>query len=148
MKTNPSPLRRLLGAALLALAATAASGATPAPGPLSRADEAFLRQYASVHAALVQDDLAAARQAAAAIKDPAYAADAAKVAGAADLPGARRAFQALSREAVDVARGHAGYHVAFCPMVPDHAGYWIQTSTQIANPYMGGRMPGCGSIVD
>lgn len=34
-------------------------------------------------------------------------------------------------------------HVAYCPMAQAS---WLQTSQQIANPYMGQKMPECGSI--
>jgi len=46
--------------------------------------------------------------------------------------------------------GHAGpdsIYTAFCPMAFDNAGAsWLQTSRQIANPYFGAMMPGCGEI--
>lgn len=148
MKPNTTLLRRLLGATVLAFATAGFVRAADATAALSAADEAFLQHYGEIQSALVHDDLGAARKAAAAIQTPPHADEAAAIAHAADLKAARNAFKTLSRDAVAVAKGHTGYHVAFCPMVPDDAGYWVQTSTKIANPYMGKRMPGCGSIVD
>lgn len=39
-------------------------------------------------------------------------------------------------------------HVARCPMWEKSPGLWIQTETEIKNPFMGQKMPSCGEIVD
>ena len=38
----------------------------------------------------------------------------------------------------------SGLHVFECPMA-DGYGRWVQPSADISNPYMGTRMPACGS---
>ena len=38
-----------------------------------------------------------------------------------------------------------GYYLFKCPMIEN--GYWIETSTKCANPYLGKGMPGCGKML-
>jgi hypothetical protein len=107
--------------------------------------DTMLTRYEAVRAALAHDDLPAARQAAALLSDQPAAR---RIAQAADLAAAREAFKALSTVAVGLAKDRPGYFIAFCPMVPDDQGYWVQTTRRISNPYMGSRMAGCGEIED
>lgn len=139
MKTIVRLLSTLFTAGALAVAVHAAPAA-----PLPSDQQAFLQHYQAVCTALAADDLPAAQKAAAAIDRPA----AQTLAQADNLKAARRAFRDLSRQAVEVAKGRDGYFVAFCPMVPNHEGYWVQTDKQISNPYMGKMMLHCGSIVN
>ena len=112
--------------------------------PLSEAHRNFLAPYEAVRAALAADDLAAAKEAAAAISG-----DAANATAKADsLPVAREAFRALSRQALEIARGQPGYYQAHCPMVPANQGNWVQTTKIISNPYFGKSMAKCGTIRD
>lgn len=135
---------RLLCALFVAGALTIAAHAADTAAPLQPDQQAFLNHYQAVCSALAADNLPAAQQAAAAIDAP----NAKALAQADNLKAARKAFRALSRQAVGVAKGHEGYYVAFCPMVSNHEGYWVQTDKQIKNPYMGKMMSGCGSIVN
>ena len=157
-----NPLRSLT--VLLALLAGLAASAHESGAPLTAPQKTFLAHYEVVRAALAADDLVAAKIAAAALaaepipappvpptpeqaeRQAAFAATVKKLAAADSLVAARDAFKALSKRAVHVAQGQPGYHVAHCPMVPDDAGRWVQTSLEISNPYLGKRMPACGSI--
>lgn len=132
--------------------------------PLNDEQKAFLSQYESVRVALANDDLAATKKAAAAIateprtppaepltpeqkeRQASFAATVKKIASADSLSIARDAFKQLSKRAVHYAGGKPGYYIAHCPMVPNEEGYWIQTSTNISNPYYGRSMLTCGSI--
>ena len=157
-----NPLRSLT--VLLALLAGLAASAHESGAPLTAPQKTFLAHYEVVRAALAADDLAAAKKAAAALaaepspappvppspeqtkRQAAFAATVKKIAAADSLVAAREAFKALSKSAIHLAAGKSGYHVAHCPMVPDDAGYWVQTAAEISNPYLGKRMPSCGSI--
>lgn len=67
---------------------------------------------------------------------------------------ARKHFANLSRGLMKYVRGFTPdlvadgkYHVFECSMAKDPFGYtyWLQKDPEIANPYMGQSMPGCGS---
>ncbi|MBI3870451.1 MAG: DUF3347 domain-containing protein [Verrucomicrobia bacterium] len=64
-----------------------------------------------------------------------------------DLKAAREAFKPLSASLVkylaDNKAGKGTYHEAYCPMVKAS---WLQTSKDIANPYMGKSMLTCGTL--
>lgn len=122
----------------LALAAFAAPG-------LLRAQDAQLDQYVAVSTALAQDDLGAAKAAAAQLSQGtgSLAAPASSVAKAESLDAARNSFRTLSSEAEKLAAGQSGYHVFTCPMA---GADWVQKSTTVQNPYMGKQMSSCGSI--
>ena len=109
---------------------------------LTDAQKQLLSGYDTVRAALASDDLAAAKSAAAAITD---SAPSAHLANAQSLAVARITFKKLSNQAVQLAKDHAGYYVAHCPMA---GGDWVQTTTKISNPYLGKQMADCGSIKD
>lgn len=115
---------------------------------LSDEPKAFLAHYEAVRAGLATDDLAAAQKAAATITAGPAADSAKKIATAESIAAAREAFKSLSKGAVTLAAGQAGYFHAHCPMVPNNAGDWVQTSKKISNPYFGKAMATCGSIED
>jgi hypothetical protein len=134
---------------LVAASLTATFYAQSTTAPISDADKAFLTKYEAVRAALAADDLDRAKKAAAQIADsqPAATLDAAKVIAKADsLQAAREGFKTLSKRAVHVAANQPGYHKANCPMVANNEGDWVQTTNVISNPYMGKKMPNCGSV--
>lgn len=110
---------------------------------LNDQQKAFLRGYESVRAALAADNLSAAKNAAAAIKEDENAEALAKSASLAD---AREAFKKLSKRAVHVASDQEGYFIANCPMVKNGEGNWVQTTGKVSNPYFGKSMLTCGSI--
>lgn len=109
-----------------------------AAADLSETDKQFLAGYEKIRAALVADDLGAAKAAAAEIGDKG-----ASVARSESIAAARKEFAPLSEEAVKLAKGQSGYYVAYCPMVKKS---WVQTSEKISNPYAGGEMLTCGVI--
>lgn len=109
-----------------------------------------LDAYVVVATALANDDLAAAKKAAAALAEtaksenqPALAEHAIEVVSSNSLDAARERFKATSVEAVKLAEGKAGYYVFTCPMAKAE---WVQKVKDVQNPYMGKEMPGCGSI--
>ena len=67
---------------------------------------------------------------------------------ATDLPRLRREFGDVSRHVVALLTAEAslarGLHVFECPMAEGY-GRWVQPSADISNPYMGTRMPACGT---
>lgn len=109
---------------------------------LTKAQVQFLANYENIRAALAADDLEAAKRAAAAITDAPVATQLTK---APSLNEARTAFRKLSGQAVMLVKGQAGYYVASCPMAGDD---WVQTTAKVSNPYLGEKMPTCGSIKD
>ncbi|MBI1176295.1 DUF3347 domain-containing protein [bacterium] len=69
------------------------------------------------------------------------------LAKAKDVKTAREAFKPLSKSLIkylaDHKAGKGTYHEAYCPMVKAS---WLQTETDIKNPYMGKAMLGCGEL--
>ena len=126
--------------------------------PLNEKQIQYLTTYEVLRAALAADDLAAAQKVGPLMIEqagPDASADkhlqkrveaAGKLAKAATLAEAREAFKILSKSAVHLATNKKEYYVAHCPMVPDEAGDWVQTTLKISNPYMGKAMPTCGTI--
>ena len=106
--------------------------------PLTDQDKKFLATYDKVHHALVADDLAGARKAAAELGT---AGD--ELAKSNSLDEARNAFSKLSDQAEKLATGQAGFYVVHCPMLKKD---WVQTTDKIANPYGGKDMTTCGEI--
>lgn len=113
--------------------------------------------YEAVRKALAGDDLVAARAAGTALAksasahDSATAAAAAKLADAQDLDTLRLAFGATSEAyiamLVKMPGMATGLHAFSCPMAKGYK-KWVQKSDTIDNPYMGKRMPGCGTPTD
>lgn len=111
--------------------------------PLSAAqltdqNKQFLAAYDKVHRALVADDLAGAKKAAAELST-----SGAELAKSNSLDEARAAFSKLSEQAEKLAAGQSGYYVMHCPMKNKD---WVQTSEKIENPYGGKEMLTCGEI--
>ncbi len=101
-------------------------------------DKQFLAQYEKVRAALAADDLAGSKTAAADLKE-----EGASIANSDKIATARAEFVKLSDRATKLAAGQSGYYVVNCPMLKKD---WVQTSTQISNPYAGKSMLTCGAI--
>ena len=123
----------LLAVLLCGLSASNLRAAEP-PNPDA---EKFLVPYEQVLKALVEENLASARQAAHTLPNGAGA----DLENAKDLKAAREAFAKLSQTAEKMVAGQPGYHVFNCPMVNKD---WVQQTTAIANPYMGKEMLTCG----
>lgn len=76
------------------------------------------------------------------------------IASAADLGAMRSAFDPLSASLTGAIRQYGlknapPVYVAHCPMAFDGKGAnWLQSATEITNPYFGATMPGCGEIVE
>ncbi len=148
----------LLAAAVTVNASAPCCAAAPSPAPAGNPAEAadaaengLFAYFERISAALVADDLDAARKAAretaelAAGKEQERAAEfAVAVAEAEGLEAMREAFIPLSREVIKLAAGEEGYYVMNCPMVEN--GKWLQSHDAVQNPYMGQRMIACGGV--
>ncbi len=115
--------------------------------------------YVSLKDALVASKGDAAKEAAAklqttlsVIKNSEKASEqAGKVASAADLNTARKAFATLSTEMASLVKGgqlSAGaLYLEYCPMANNNTGaYWLSNEKEIKNPYFGDKMLKCGSV--
>lgn len=122
----------LCGALVLSLTAVGHAAA-----PLSEDDTKFMTLYEQVQKALVQDNLNAAKDAAHALANE----QGQGILKSADLKAARLAFADLSKTAEHIVAGNPDYHVFYCPMVKKD---WVQSTTSVANPYMGKEMLTCG----
>jgi hypothetical protein len=105
-----------------------------------------------VSTALYKDDLAAAKKAAAGMvkhdKKSAMAKPCKAIADSKTIDEARKHFEKLSDIAIPVAKKAKTMHVAHCPMAMGGKGAsWLQKSAaEVQNPYMGKKMPHCGTI--
>jgi len=128
--------------------------------------QAVLARYESIRAALAKDDVVSTAAHAAALEKFARSASAASgevgpnwgdVAEAAkrlhempkdDADSVRKAFGDVSQKLVGVLAADKtlaeGIHVFECPMAQGYK-KWVQHAAKISNPYMGTRMPECGS---
>lgn len=152
------------------------SPATPAASPQAapavaeaQGVKAALSAYESIRAALAKDQLEGiseaatqltrgARSAAAEVPEPARAQLLAMAQASEQLGGKvsgedaalRRGFGELSRPVVELISKHPelqrGRHLFECPMAQGYK-YWVQTSADTSNPYMGTKMATCGSQV-
>lgn len=132
---------------LVSIALVASSCSDSDRGTTPQASSTALNGYLKVSAALFQDDLAGAQAAARDVAesgDLVLTAPAKALAEAPNIEAARKEFVALSKQAVALSEGEPGFHVGSCPMVEN--GLWVQTDTSVKNPYMGQKMPSCGSI--
>ena len=136
------------------IVAVVAAGLIAAPASAKEASielAACLKAYHQVHEALAKDDLAAAKKAATELAEkatPAKCVSTAKHAGelaqSTSLETAREHFKPISEECIKMAEGVDGQYVFTCPMAKAE---WLQTdSKQVSNPYMGKKMPTCGSL--
>ena len=70
---------------------------------------------------------------------------------ATDLDAVRRAFELSSNAIIALEKrfGHIGektFVEIFCPMAFDRGASWLQTSTDVRNPYFGPKMIDCGNV--
>jgi len=105
---------------------------------LTEQNKQFLAAYDKVHHALVADDLAGAKKAAADLGPTGV-----ELANSKSLDDARSAFSKMSAEAEKLVAGQSGYYVMHCPMKKKD---WVQTSANVENPYGGKEMLTCGEI--
>ncbi len=122
----------------------------------------------AITAALVEDELVRAQNAAVTVTDFAskwlldnpsdplatevtkMKVAAEKLTASEDLDEARIAFIALNQGAIAIIRSdkalQSKWQLFFCPMVAKKQGFWVQPKgEELTNPYMGTTMPGCGS---
>ncbi len=109
----------------------------------------LLTAYVPIADALAADDLAKARNTAAALakqadKDgmKAILQPALAIVHANDIASARSAFKTLSKEMTPLAENSKGYVVMNCPMANAD---WVQTDAKVRNPYYGKMMLTCGA---
>ncbi|MCK6616320.1 MAG: DUF3347 domain-containing protein [Cyclobacteriaceae bacterium] len=115
-----------------------------------------LTGYFDVKDALVNDDAAKAKEAAAALiastGDYANALNESlnKIASTDDIEAQRVAFETLSMNLYEAAKqGGAGMTIykQYCPMAFDDKGaFWLSDEKQVLNPYFGASMLRCGSV--
>jgi hypothetical protein len=115
-----------------------------------------LAGYFDVKDALVKDDAAKAKEAAAALADKTgeYSdelnASLQAISGTDDIEEQRVAFEKLSEDMYAVAKAdHGGKTIykQFCPMAFDDKGaFWLSDNKEILNPYFGASMLRCGSV--
>ena len=111
----------------------------------------IIKQYDIVRAALVADDLSAAKKAATNLATAAQEESVTelqvpikKLTDSTSLKEARAAFQSISLVLEKWVKGQKGFFIVTCPMIKDSV--WIQTTDKIGNPYAGQEMPECGQI--
>ena len=110
----------------------------------------ILAGYLAVADGLYKDDLDAAQKAALFIDahdaDSTLSAPAKKLAEAANITGAREAFQKLSAKAIEMANHQEGekYTVMNCSIVNGGKGDWLSSDRKVNHPYFGAKMPHCG----
>ena len=117
----------------------------------SNEETACLKAYHEVRDALVRDDLPAAKKSASDLagkateaKCPTTPKHAEELAKSDSLEKAREHFKAISTECIKMMAGVDGQYVFTCSMAKAD---WLQSdSKQVANPYMGKKMPTCGEI--
>jgi hypothetical protein len=105
---------------------------------LSESDKFFLAGYEKLRAALVAEDLVRVNEAAAELSESGF-----EVPKSETLERARDAFAKTSEIAIKVAAGQPGYYVMHCPKLNRD---WVQTTSQVSNPYGGKELAGCGEI--
>ncbi len=130
-------LPRFFPGPLCGLALLIAPLASHAAQPLSADDLKFMTIYEQVLKALVTGNANAVKDAAHAL--PGGAGE--DILKSSDLKAEREAFAVLSQTAEKKVAGNPDYHVFYCPMAKKD---WVQTTTTVANPYMGDDMLTCG----
>ena len=129
-----------------------------ADGALKQPIKSVLDHYLKIQQALADDSINGISANAAAISKAVkadqvktlpseVANDADALVGAKDLATARETFKDLSQSLIKFLsekKVNTGeFDEVFCPM---QNAYWLQASKDIANPYLGHSMPGCGEI--
>lgn len=141
--------------ALTILVSTARAADAP---ELSPAVKTVCDHYMKIHAALAADTLKGVGENARAIAKivradesktlpAAMASQADALARSHDLAPARDAFKSLSASLVKYFSDHPApkgtIHEVYCPMAQAS---WLQTNTEVSNPYMGKDMASCGVV--
>ena len=75
---------------------------------------------------------------------------ASEIANTTDITKQRQAFAKLSEEFIGIVKNNKGAvdkaYIQHCPMALDNKGAnWVSKTEEINNPYMGQKMPNCGS---
>jgi len=120
---------------------------------------AMYQHYIHLTTALVNEDVAEAKVAAAAIElgaketgsGTALVALASKIASAADIEAQRTLFSDLSNDFIARIKSSGltsgEVYVEYCPMaLHDKGASWLSNSKEIRNPYFGESMLNCGSV--
>lgn len=116
----------------------------------------MMTSYMEIKDALVSDDSEKAGKAAENMLEASETNDTIKdnlegIARSSELNEQRKHFSALSEEMYRMAKegdmGDPPLYWNHCPMAMNNAGAnWLSMSEKISNPYMGQRMPRCGSV--
>lgn len=146
-------LLALLVACLLLVGLAGCGHRSRPASSLSEKDRTLLAKYESIRAALVEDDLRAAKRAATdlgtylkpAPDSPATPLDKCiqEITDARDLDKARMGFKTLSASVIPSAEGVSGYYVMDSPSAD--GAKWVQTMPKPDNPYMGKVMRDSGA---
>ena len=123
----------------------------------------FVVAYMDIKNALVKDDYEQAKQAASkmleGLEDSELSAEqrnqlkenAGQIANAQDIEAQRQAFDQLSQQLYQVVKDkdvtEKTLYWQHCPMAMNNRGAnWLSYEEQVRNPFMGQKMPGCGSV--
>lgn len=126
-------------------------------------EPAFLRDYMKIKNALVKDDYAQVKRTSTDMQKNLEGVDlnkeqnkdlkdvVANLAKAGDIKAQRKEFALLSQHLYQLVQranlSDKTLYVQHCPMaMGDQGAIWISQEEQVQNPYMGQRMPGCGSL--
>lgn len=148
---------------MLTLVAASSLVAQHHPKAKSDFSESLADAYLALQQGLAQDDLTAAHEAAlfyisafqkseADLNVENLTRHAEAIASAPDISRAREAFKPLSEQAkmlfdyLSTGEGRALYLVRCGMAFGGQGAEWVQDSQQVANPYYGDRMKGCGSV--
>ena len=109
------------------------------------------KSYENVSTALANDDLSAAKSAAADLSEKAKAANnptiqehASELAKSDSLEKAREHFKAMSGAIATLAKGDDQFHMMHCPIADAN---WAQSGDKVMNPYTGKKMQQCGEMM-
>lgn len=128
-----------------------------------KSEPAFLQNYIKIKNALVNDDYEQVKQTASEMQKSLEGVDLNKeqhnelknvvsnLAKAGDIKAQRKEFALLSQHLYHLVQranlSDKTLYVQHCPMAMNGQGaIWISEEEQVQNPYMGQRMPGCGSL--
>lgn len=130
-----------------------------------KSETAFLQDYIKIKNALVNDNYEQAKEGALEMQRNLKAADinqaqgnrlisiAGNLAKAGDIKAQRKYFAQLSKELYQLVENNnlsdETLYLQHCPMAMDGQGaIWISYEEQVRNPFMGQKMPGCGSLLE
>src|SRR3546814_663176 len=116
----------------------------------------MMKAYLNISSALIADDPAAAQKAAKDMMDlpevnGQLKSNLSEIAETADLKEQRKHFSALSAQLYEMAKTGeitgTSLYLKHCTMAMNgERAYGLRMSGKISNPYMGQKMPGCGSV--